>query len=162
MGSNKDMASTYLNHPCRSPAVECPTPPGEVGSWLGHGTCPPGIRKNDVICCRPTKYPNIFARAFAPIFHSKTSENAQFYVCALGAPKNGRLFCTALRKRTHFFKCWWFCPLWKNFCGRPWAGSSLLHLQWCALVANKSWLDHCSLRMIVTINAKVLNSIILN
>ena len=25
---------------------------------------PPGIWKSDVICCRPTKYPKIFARAY--------------------------------------------------------------------------------------------------
>ena len=30
------------------------------------------------------------------------------------------IFCTVRRKRVNFLKCRWFCPLWKNFCVRPW------------------------------------------
>ena len=34
------------------------------------------------------------------------------------------IFGTARRKRVNFLKCRWFCPLWKNFCGRPWVRGS--------------------------------------
>ena len=54
------------------------------------GTCPPpGVWKNDVICCRPTKYPKFFGRAFGArhrysIFQSKTARKTQkFSFCAL-------------------------------------------------------------------------------
>ena len=40
------------------------------------GTCPPPLEfeKNDVICCRPTKYPKLFDRHRYPIFQSKTAQ----------------------------------------------------------------------------------------
>ena len=52
------------------------------------------LKKNCVICCRPTKYSKIIARAFGArhrqlIFQSKTSQKRKKLVCA---PKNGRCF----------------------------------------------------------------------
>ena len=86
---------------------------------------PPGIWKNDVICCRPTKYPESFARAFGarnryPIFQSKSSrKNAKIFVRAFGAPKNGPFFVRRAENVSTFWNVGGLAPLWKNFCGRP-------------------------------------------
>ena len=78
------------------------------------GTCPPPTwnLKNDVICCRPTTYPKIFARAFGDryryrIFQSKTREKTRKFSLApparrkmvdflYGAPKTCQLFETSV------------------------------------------------------------------
>ena len=45
------------------------------GWGKGRGTCPTlEFDKNDVICCRPTKYPKLFDRHRYPIFQSKTAQ----------------------------------------------------------------------------------------
>ena len=72
------------------------------------GTCPfPwNLKKNEVICCRPTKYPKFFARAFGarhiyPIFQSKMAQKFSFTLSAL---RKTVIFCMARRKRVNFLK----------------------------------------------------------
>ena len=85
---------------------------------------PPGIWKNDVICCRPTKYPKFFARAFGAryifsIFQSKTAQKTEQFSFAPSARRKWSFFCTARRKRVNFFKCRWFCPPLEIFLRAP-------------------------------------------
>ena len=89
------------------------------------GTCPtPGIWKKKWRHMLPScKIPQFFARAFGaryryPIFQSRTSQNTQKCSNTSSASQKWSIFCTARRKLVNFLKWWWFCPLWKNFCGR--------------------------------------------
>ena len=79
---------------------------------------PPGIWKNDVICCRPTKCPKIFASAFGArnrcsIFKYKTTQkNAKIF-------EKWSIFGTARRKRVDFLTFWWFCHPLEKFLRAP-------------------------------------------
>ena len=52
-------------------------------------------------------------------FSLKRAKKCKNFRLRLRRAEKWLTFCTALRKRVNFLTCWWFCPLWKNFCGRP-------------------------------------------
>ena len=73
-------------------------------------------KKNDVICCRPTKYPKF---SLAPV---ALSIDTIYFNLKLRKKKNAKLsFALSARrqmvifygaaKTCQFFKCGWFCPL---------------------------------------------------
>ena len=101
----------------------------------GRGVLAPhpwNLKKNDVICCCPTKYPKIVARALGarhkyPIFQSKTSKQThKNFVCACGAPKNGRFFVRRSENVSIFLNVGGVAPpLWKKNLRAPMPTSAL-------------------------------------
>ena len=80
----------------------------------GKGALSLEFEKDDVICCCPTKYPKLFAAPTALTIDTLYSKLKRLKTQQL-------LFApSARRKKVNFLKRWWFCPMWENFCGRPW------------------------------------------
>ena len=71
------------------------------------------VEKYGVICCRPTKYPKIFARAlgarnsYPGLKHRKKRNNVRL---RLRRAEKWSILCTARQKRIKFLKCQWFAP----------------------------------------------------
>ena len=76
------------------------------------------FEKNDVICCRPTKYPSGLAldTLYVSLKHREKTQNFSF---APSARRKRSICCTARRKRVDFLKCRWFCTPLEKFLRSP-------------------------------------------
>ena len=90
--------------------------------------------KNDVKCCRPTKYRKIYARAFGArytcvdtlYFSLERAKKRKHFRLRLWRTEKLSIFCTARRKRDNFLKRRWFCPPLEKFLRAPMVRQNVL------------------------------------